>query len=224
MNLKSKLVLGFFILLVTLSIILIPKILKVGNVSCVSQFGPCNQALTEKLKTLEGKPIGKAPSEISDVLTKEVLVKDFSIQFKLPNRLSVSLIERKPKFALKILQGVLALVDEEGYIVAIEQMSNLPLVTIPGSIGNVGEKVTSENLFVLSLIDDLFTFYQVKDGEVEDGKFKVTLNDGIRVIFPLTGDREVLISALSLVLKRFEGLDAKPSEIDLRYKNPVIRE
>jgi len=224
-NVTTKLSLGLVILIGTLSIIFVPKVLKVGDIVCVSQFGPCSQILAGRLSLLEGKPIGDAKREISEILTSEVLVKDYSIQILLPNRLRVNLLERKPKFALKVQSSdSLTLVDEEGYIVGIESQSNLPQLVVDSAPGNVGEKVSDENLFGLQIVGDLFSFYQVREGKVSEGNLQVELKGKIRVIFPLEGDRSVLISSLELVLKKYDDAGDNPREIDLRYKNPVIRE
>jgi len=218
-----KLILGVLVLIVLT--IFVSRILKIGDITCSSQFGPCNVTIFAKLENLEGLPFHQAKVGISEILAHEVLVKDFSIQFYLPNRLSVNLIERKPQFAVvRSDTKALALVDAEGYIVSIEEASNLPQIVIPEGIGSVGEKVSQENFFALLILADLFSFYQVKVGVVENGALYIFLNDGTKVIFPLEGDREILISSLALVLKRYEGVDVKPREIDLRFKNPVLRE
>ena len=225
MNVTTKLSLGLVIIIVTLVIIFVPKVLKVGDIACESQFGPCSQILVERLDMLEGKPIGDSRKQISEILTSEVLVKDFSVQILLPNRLQVNLLERKSKFALKVQSSdSLALADEEGYIVGIESQSNLPQLVVDSAPGNVGEKVSDENLFAMQIVGDLFSFYQVREGKVSEGNLQVELKGKIRVIFPLEGDRSVLISSLELVLKRYDDAGDVPREIDLRYKNPVIRE
>ena len=225
MNVTTKLSLGLVIIIVTLVIIFVPKVLKVGDIACESQFGPCSQILVERLDMLEGKPIGDSRKQISEILTSEVLVKDFSVQILLPNRLQVNLLERKSKFALKVQSSdSLALADEEGYIVGIESQSNLPQLVVDSAPGNVGEKVSDENLFAMQIVSDLFSFYQVREGKVSEGNLQVELKGKIRVIFPLEGDRSVLISSLELVLKRYDDAGDNPREIDLRYKNPVIRE
>jgi len=224
-NMATKLSLVLAIIVVSLSIIFVPKVIKVGDIVCESQFGPCSQILESRLSMLEGKPIGDTRREISEILTSEVLIKDYSIQILFPNRLRVNLLERKPKFVLKVKSSdSLALVDEEGYIVGIEPQSNLPQVQIDSPPGNVGEKVSDENLFGLQIVGDLFSFYQVRQGVIDQGNLQVELKDKIRVIFPLEGDRSVLISSLELVLKKYEDVGVLPREIDLRYKNPVIRE
>jgi hypothetical protein len=57
------------------------------------------------------------------------------------------------------------------------------------------------------------------------------LKDGNKAIFPLEGDRDVLVGAFRLIYSqlnqdaqtsKIEGVKT-PFTIDLRYKNPVIR-
>jgi cell division septal protein FtsQ len=223
-NAKRVLIFISFGLVIILTIYL-PRIVKINSVTCESQFGPCSPNLSEKLALLRGTPVGETRKRVSEILASDILVKKFSIQFKLPNNFEVNILERKPKFALNNSgRSTVTLVDEEGYIVAIEVSTNLPRVIIHDFPGNVGEKVSKENLFALQVVGDLFTFYQIKKGEVDKDNLRVELKNGVKVIFPLEGDRSVLISSLELVLKRYGADSDLPDEIDLRYKNPVIRE
>lgn len=212
------------ILLILGSIFAVPAFLKVEDVSCLSQYGPCNEVLSEKTSQVEGTPLAKAKARLKEILSKEVLVKNFSVHFSIPNKLEVNVIERKPKHAIRdIGKGKFALVDEEGYIVAIEDQSNLPFVEA-GSSGNVGEKVGKENLFALNLVSRLFSSYLVKSGKVEEDRFLVEFKEGVTLIFPLEGDSDALISSLGLILKKVEGDKIKVKTIDFRFKNPVITE
>ena len=226
MNARIKSVLNVFVLLILVGLVIfVPSILKIWEVDCVSQFGPCNPLIENKISKVKSRSLKDAKKQLKEVLTKDVLVKNFSVQFTLPDRLKINVLERKPKFAtFEKDRGSVALIDEEGYIVAIESQTNLPTIETNILPGNVGEKVNDEIFFALKLIDSLFSKYQVKEGKIENGTFIIELKEGETVIFPLEGDSDLLISSLELVLKKFESEKVKPKVIDLRFKNPVTRD
>jgi hypothetical protein len=77
----------------------------------------------------------------------------------------------------------------------------------------------------------MFSSYQVREGIIEDESLVIELSQGPRVIFPLEGEKEVLLGSLRLVLSKLNN-DAQDSKIenvsgasiiDLRFKNPVIK-
>lgn len=223
MKKELKIIIGVLILaLFILPTSLLPRIIKVKKVECISQFGPCSAPLSGKIGRFSGASFLEAKRVIADVLDKEVLVKDYSLQFKLPNTIVVNVLERKAKFGLKSnTQNLVAEVDDEAYIVSIEKISNLPQVLLSESLGSVGAKVSDKQFFALKILSDLFSLYQVKEGVIANETFIATV-DGIKVVFPLVGDREVLLSSLSLVIKKYEAEGEAVKVIDLRFKNPVI--
>jgi cell division septal protein FtsQ len=165
----------------------------------------------------------EAKKELKTVLTSDVLVTDFSFQFKLPNTLQVNLLERKPKFALKKRgSGAFALVDSRGIVVSYQDTSALPVLIMSDTPPNVGEMVSDKTLFALEILSDIFSMYQVKSGDLEDESLVIELKGGLRVIFPLEADRKVLLGSLRLILSRLNE-ESNVSTIDLRYKNPVLK-
>ena len=223
MDLKSKIFIFLSLLFLIFIIFFLPKFLRVGKISCESQFGPCSQILLTQIEMIQNERLGQARARLKEILSKEILVKEFCIHYQFPRNLEVSTIERKAKFTLKNKsEKSLAFVDEEGYIVSIDESSNLPRIIISESAGNVGEKIQDKQLFALEILNELFASNQIKEGEIENGILIVRLDD-IIVRFPLEGDKGVLITSLNLVLNKYRELGEMPKEIDLRYKNPVIK-
>ena len=78
----------------------------------------------------------------------------------------------------------------------------------------------------------MFSTYQVQDGEIIDSNLVVEVTGGRSVIFPLQGDKEVLMGSLNLILSRLNSEDEKSriegaenvEIIDLRFKNPVLKQ
>lgn len=210
----------------------LPKKLVVKNVDCSSQYGVCSDLLTSEVKKAEGKNLTDAKNYLNVLLKGETSVKDFSVHFKLPDRLSVNIIQREASFgiAFKGNSGV-ALVGEDGYVLAFQENPALPFITIDEAPPNVGEKVKDKTLFALNMMKDMTELYQAKSGAIKDDSLVVVLKTGQTVIFPLEGDKQILIASLGVILTRLnsEGDETKiktgtqSAVIDLRFKNPVIR-
>jgi hypothetical protein len=211
-------------------VVVAPRLILIKHISCQSQYGNCFNNLEEKFKVAEGKNLREAKKEIEDILKNDLSLSDYSTQFKIPDTLKISLLEDKPKFALKSLSNnVYGLVNENGLVLKIEDNSSLPYVEIEGTFPNVGEKVLEKEFFALKTILGLYSLYQIDKGKIQNESLLVELKNGIKVIFPLEGDKDVLLGALRVILNRLNE-DAKESkinkvvyEIDLRFKNPVLR-
>lgn len=231
--LKTILVLIFVLGAVASPFILVPKALTINKVTCVSQFGPCNQNIEEVIGKAEKKKLIEATGELKSQLSTSSLVSDYSIQFKFPDKLEVRILERKPSYVLLSSRiDTVALIDSEGQVTAITKDSSLrlPSVTIDGPLPNVGNLVEEKVLFALSIVYGISSVHPPRTGLIEDDKLLIEFTPSLTVIFPLEGDKEVLIGSLEAILSRLnadsEGfrIDETPiSVIDLRFKNPVLR-
>lgn len=208
----------------------IPRLIVIKNITCQSQYGNCFENLEEKLKNISGKNLRETKKEVSNILKEDLSLSNYSLQFKIPDTLKITLLEDKPKFALKsTTNNLFGLINQNGIVLKIEEQNNLPYVEINSSFPNVGEKVSEENLFALKIISGVYSAYQIESGKIQNESLLVELKNGIRVIFPLEGDKDLLLGALRVVLDRLNGDDKDSKinkivyEIDLRFKNPVLR-
>lgn len=221
MRKKVSYILVFLFLIFIFSI---PFFIKV-NFDCESQFGKCSDETVQDLKSLNGKNLFIARKKANSILKDNFLISDFSIHFNLPNILKVNLILKKPSFALKdSASGNFYLIDESGMVVAITEGAALPTVISPSGFKSVGEKVDEDILFALNIISGMNDMYQVNVGNIENDSLLVDITPKVRVIFPLEGDYKVLLGGLRLIYTKittdYSGIY---SQIDMRYKNPVLR-
>ena len=218
------------VLLVFSLIYLTPRLIKIKKIDCRSQFGPCAQIFLEKSISYEGKSLKEVKEGLSEYFKSSPFIKEYSFTYKLPDKLIVNVIEAKAKYALgNKANSVFCPVDKDGICLRIETATNLPLLEISGNPPNVGEKVGSGELFALETIYNLFSSHGVKEGKLVEGRLEAKV-EGYSVIFPLQGDRSVLMGSLELILSRLKspGKDSKidytgVSKIDLRFKNPVLQ-
>jgi hypothetical protein len=210
------------------SFIVVPYFLKIDNLVCRSQFGLCSLPLEQKIEPLKGKSYREVRKNLKKLLSDDSTVDKFSYQLKLPSTVVINLIENKAEFGLKTPgSGQVALIDGEGRVIKVSDVSNLPAVSSDKPFPEIGGSVTAKELFALKLVRDLFSVYQIKEGELKNDTFTVRLPQGQTVIFPTEGDRELLMGSLSAIVSRLNGgtedSTINVSVIDLRFKNPILK-
>lgn len=217
----------FFLLI--LPFLILPRIIKVKEVECFSQYGICSDYIQGKIKENMGKSLYDAKKKISENFKNDNLVEKYSFQLKLPDKLRIDVILKKPKYGLlKKNTNEVDLVDGSGMVLEKIEKTNLPEVEISDNLPDIGAKVSSSEQFSLDLIYGIYYLYQIKSGEIVGDSFVVSMPTVAKIIFPLSGDRDVLLGSMKLILSRLnQDKDnlriGKVKEIDLRYKNPVIR-
>lgn len=208
------------------------RAIRIKDISCQSQYGPCNPQVAEELVKAKNLGLVSSKKVLTKTLSENILVKDYTIQFKLPSRFEVSLLERKARFALSNEnQTQYVLVDMEGNVISSLASSNLPWVDTRDALPLIGEKVGEQTLFALNLVTGIFPYYSVSNAHLDGDSLIIELAEGPELIFPLKGDKEVLLGTSNLILTRLksENQDSKIKNledikiIDLRFKNPVLK-
>ena len=221
---KIVLPVTFFILFLA---IFLPRFFIKIKIDCRTQYGSCPAEVTDRIDSFDGKTYYSANRGIEKLLQSNFVVSAFSLQFKLPNILRVNLIVKRPVYALKrINPDNFALVDNEGTVLAISSQAQLPYVVISRELPGAGEKIIGSELLAMELVDGVNKMYQVRSGIIEGDALLVDIPGGVRVIFPLVDtDREELLGSLRLVYSSIQSGETRTSysQIDLRYKNPVLR-
>jgi hypothetical protein len=212
--------------LIIIILVVSPFLIKV-RVDCKSQYGDCPPELITKLNTVTGKRLFFAKNELKKILKSNFLISDFSLQFKLPDMIHADVILKKPMFALKnTSSNQIVLVDKDGMVLEITDNSALPSVETSSPLPKVGQTVDSDTFFALKLENGIFQMYQVNSGEMQNGTLLVELPGQIRVILPLEdADSDLLLGSLRLIYSTIQSGGNKNlyKEIDMRYKNPVLR-
>lgn len=220
--------LGLVFLLITLvllTILALPRLINISEIDCGSQYGVCNQRFEARLDELKGKNLYEVKMGVKEILKDESSILSYSTHFVFPDKLKVSVLMKKARYALKKAgTDSYFLVDNKGDVLAVEASNNLPFLETSENPPNVGEKISDTSQFALEIIADMYYIYQVQKGKIENDGLSIELSKGLTVIFPLEGDRERLVSALILIISRLKDENGKSvTTIDLRFKNPVIK-
>ncbi|MBU0569587.1 hypothetical protein KKB40_02290 [Patescibacteria group bacterium] len=208
-----------------LSLIFLPeRLIKISSVECKNQYGQCTNSIVLELENAQGRSLHRAKKRVEQILSNQISIRDYSIQFKLPTNLEINLIEKKPKFALVDKNNSwTALLDETGEVILLSDSTNLPHVLVDMSEPNLGYIVKNDLLFALEIMSDMYFSYQTQNGVLENNSLVIELDRGIKVIFPLDGEGQVLLGSLNLILSQVEEENTSNKTIDLRFKNPVIK-
>lgn len=227
----KKILLVLPLLLIIFAIFVIPKLIVVKNIVCDSQYDTCDQGITSEINKSINKKLSLAKKEIKFYLENNYLIRDFSVQYKIPSSLKINIVVEKAKYCLKSqLNDVYSYINKDGMVLELRENCNLPIIYIKGKNFNVGEKVNSEYLTALNLIDQIFISYNIKEGNIVDNYMEVLFNQGYKVLFPLDKDNQILLGSLRLIINRLNTeesesriIEDRINVIDLRYENPVLR-
>lgn len=120
------------------------------------------------------------------------------------------------------------ILDKDGNVISIEKGSSLPIINVAnGQDINIkpGSKVPDNLFFAEQIERNVFAAYGIKLAILYTDRIEVKVENGPKVIFPTSGEVDVLMGSLSLILSHLNNANSeiRMGEIDLRYKNPVIR-
>lgn len=210
------------LIIIFVSIFLIKRIFKINKIECVSQLGACPTDIENGLK---------ATNNIKKYLNENTIVNSYQMQFQLPDTLKIFVNIKKPKFAVydrKTSKFYLA--DSSGTILSSSDTTTLPAISEDSISAQRGGKLNDKELFALNLLEKVNWIYSIKSGnlDIDNETISIKINDNITALFPDNGDVDYLVGSLRLIFSRLNGGEEgikmnNISEIDLRFKNPVLR-
>ena len=216
------LLLLIFVFMLSLFTVFTPKIILVNNVECQSQYGPCNTLINDAISKVKTGSLKDTKSGLKEVLNGNVFVKKYRLHYTYPDNLSVDIIERNPRFSLEdTSSNKYYLIDYSGIMLSVVEETNLPKLTIGESEIKEGEKINQEQLFALNILELVYSAYTPKYSMIEGNHLVVELDGEVKIIFPLEGDRSVLVGSMFFIMSKIkagEVAGSKVAIIDLQYK------
>lgn len=219
---------ALLLIVIIILVFAIPRLIPVRTIICETDKERCSSNLEAKILSVSATNLSQSKGNLHRVLREQISVENYSIRFQLPSTLVVYVIEREPIVAIA-REGAtsdFALVDSEGVIVGIWPTTDLPIMIVgKDSQYQTGQKLPSDLLQAVVITEQSFKKFNSRLSTLKTDVLEVELPSGIRVVFPLSGDLDLLFGSLSLILSRVNSDTIKllPSIIDLRYKNPVIK-
>lgn len=220
--------LSLFLILIFILLIptIIQKLIKIKTIECVTQYETCPDEFGFNLYL--GSDYKIAKREIEKLLNNNIQVNNYLLQYKIPSTIKIEINIKKPKYAIKDSNNNYYLVGSDGLVINIKNESSLPLLIRDDAQYKISDNISATDRFALDLIEKVAWLYSIDSGRVEGKELKIVLNEGKIVRFPLEGDTDLLVGSLRLIFSRLneekEGIRMNDiQEIDLRFKNPVLR-
>ena len=228
---KSIFAIGIGALLVGFFFI-IPRKIDIASIECTNQFATCSESIQTDLNVLSGDDLHTVRQRIITYLSKNVKIESYTFHYRFPDTYVVTIIEKTATFSIRNTDyNSIALLSSEGEVLSLVEESALPSLTVNDHVWNIGDRADRDIWSATSLAESLYKLYPNAEYTIRDNSLVVNNLDTYVVYFPLTGERDVLLGSLTLILSRLkldeeefriEG-DRKVQEIDLRFKNPVLR-
>lgn len=210
----------------------IPRKIVITTINCKSQFSQCSGSIQNDLAGFSGKSLITTKRRLKTYLADNVRIDSYTYHFVPLDTYDVTLVEKTASFSIRNTDyNSIALISSEGEVITIVEESALPTLTINGRVWDIGETIDADIWSAISLAEKLNSLYPDATYAIVDDALAVSTIESYVVYFPLTGDRDVLLGSLTLILSRLkqdeeefriEG-DRRVQEIDLRFKNPVLR-
>jgi len=220
----------FIVFLLAFPIFILPRLINIREIVCKSQYGTCPNETTVLLDSANNKSLYHSKKEITAKFKGSLIVESYQTSFKLPNKIEVFVIIKKPFYAVRTKEGLTFLVLKDGFVISKVANSNLPTLEIESN-PEVNNRLSEKDLFALRIVSDIFSLYKIHLSKIEGESLYVEIENGTKVIYPLVGDNKVLVGAFRML---FEQLNSDSENfriekalnqitIDLRYKNPIIK-
>ena len=213
----------------TLGVIAIYSI-KVNDVVCVSQFYTCNEGLQNDINSIKKGSLINTRGNLIRLLKNEVIVKNFSFQYQLDGKLILHIDEREFKYCITNKQNSYY-ADELGTVIKSVSGIGVNCIQNTSSVYKIKDYLNSKDLLSEQIFNRLRSIKTLESGIIDENKFVIEYEDGIKLIFPLEGQSDVLIGKAYYTISQFGKINeyiigngsSGITEVDFRYNNPIIR-
>jgi cell division protein FtsQ len=177
------------------------------------------------------------PDEIKARFSNIIQIKELRVSRKLPNKIVIDIIERKP-FAIAVIDNLTTLIDDEGFIISKQNLASsiyrLDIAKYPVVRGisrkNLEKGIqlfSNDREFMSSAINLMSNFMDIGSIQIDlanKDDIVIYIEDIIKVKIGNTNDIERKIKIVNVLLGKITGKWEKVSYIDVRVPdNPVIR-
>lgn len=213
------------ILVVILTVVIVLLNIRVTKVICITQYGICPDYLQNRLPNLLG---AKWVDSVSiDQLTKSFdnipEVKKITVEKKIPGIININISLRK---ALGVVYSFVnraqVVVDEEGWLFEIKDMSNLPRLVVDTPL-EIGNKLGN---LELTAVNDLYLgstiLGQNLNAKIVNTALEIQTDKDLLIVISLDQRDSDWKVSLQAILRRSKIDGRVPHKIDLRFEDPVV--
>ncbi len=175
---------------------------------------------------------------MASYLSTNYLINDYLIQYKIPNTLKVELNVKKYTNSFNFAGDTqYFLISSDGIVIDLKNETDLPNVIIHDfnlfknagqNAYKQGDRVDEKIIFASELVNNLNYLFSIKEVNLYNDYITAISNEGIVITVPNKADKDLIVGSLRLIFSRLnqgtEGIRMdEVREIDLRYKNPILR-
>ena len=203
---------------------------KVSSVICRTQYGPCDEALLNKLESDLPKNYFETRKFFVDILGSEALVLKYQVSLHQISKLRVDVIVDSAKLAVTRGENSgYTLLGSSGNVIGEVVETQLPKLAIADSI----DDSDVDFKFLVDLLPELNLRFEIGGMRYTPESIEIVLDNGIRVLLPTEGDSDLVLGVFFVTLSQLnseaqkhrieEALGREVSVIDLRFNNPVLK-
>lgn len=216
-----------FFLIVT---VFVRFLFKIVAIECISQKGECSEKYRKDIESVKNLDLISAKNKVDEILSANTVVKKYSLQLQLNAKYLVRVEERMPKYCL--FNGNEYIVsDEDGLIIGIESLFSDKCLINDNASYSYGNKLSNDDLQAIKIFDLLKKYADIESARIESDNLEVFYRKGVRIIIPIDSNTKLLTGKAYYIISRFDKIEqylgksdlGVISEIDFRYKNPIIR-
>ncbi|MBI2309985.1 hypothetical protein HYU89_03715 [Candidatus Collierbacteria bacterium] len=204
------------------------KYLTIQTIKCQVDDSACPPDVFAELSRSYGQNVYKvSPPELEEKLLKaDFRLKSVKVGLRFPLTLAAELKTRIPVVQIvaskNLFKGLL--VDAQGRIVAEREVAGLPLI-IWSEISSFlpGQDLPRDLVLAIPTVNEIYSLFSPDSVEILNETIIFYLSEKTKVKYPLAGPADKLVSLqLWMNQARIKNQPA-PSEIDLRFNYPVIK-
>ena len=195
------------------------------KLECYTQFGGCNQAITDKVGWLIGTHLLEPLplTKVRDRLKAFIEIKNIYLYRRLPFTMVISLDTRKPAGLVgpQVL-GTHVISDDEGFIIGQSDKANFPLLLSSGPVA-IGGQLNSGQVTSLRILGQMNSLSEGQVvGKIEENQLSVYFPENFIVLMDLSHIASNWYTTLQVILTRSKILAKMPKVIDLRFSSSIV--
>lgn len=231
MKIIKKILLACVFIAPVVLVLLLPRFIKVKKIDCLNPDGFCSDEVGKKLADIPHSSYFRVKKQLKIILGKNPLIKDYFLQYKLDGSLDVTVEERHPAFILANENEKWMLnIGRDGTVLSVTENSELPTIFLENKLPSLGERIDDKILFSFNILEGMPQYSTVVRALYKDDELLIDIDNGLKVIFPVEGDRNYLLGSFYLVDDKLKKINEELkleilsyNIIDLRFKDPILR-
>lgn len=222
---KAKTLFPLAAIALSIAVFVLSGLVKIKQVDCFTQFGPCRADYAQALSWAIGYPILRPmpAAKVKQSLKNFSDIKTISVYRRLPSVLVVSIALRSPiGLVSSSVLGSYSVVDDSGFVYSSSSPENYPILILP-NMPKTNTFLDSQSVAALKSLALMGNLTDKKiSGYIQGDSLVATISGETETVIGLSSPQEQWYTPLQLILNRSKMRGKMPRKIDLRFDSSVI--